>query len=787
MRFGGVRTFTALVFSLLFANFLSGQQILSGQLDEQLRSVALGHDTAKAQLLLAQGASVRAPDKNGDTALYWAIYGGDAQMVKLLLSNGADANAKDSGGNTPLAFGLGLSFLRLNPDIASLLLNAKPDRQVVDDALIYAAGKGDTQGVKLLLEKGAHIDGKNKDGETALTRAVWQCQAETVKLLLEKGASPGLKNAQHDSALSLAAAHERNLVVSAADPDNAEYRIADVLLDMGANVDEPDDFGRTPLLSAVERGDIPLMKLLLRKGANVGYKDHNGDSPLRHGLISDSDTQIENPDVAALLLDNASTDLRDDVLNLALVDAAHRGDKVEVQLLLDKGAKIDAKTSRYGSTALISAVERDQIETVKLLLDNGADPSATNGRGQTALTIAAGSKWDTTYKPDARLLDLLRNAHRTARQELHEEVARLAGNPNDDALREQIIKDVASINPPPAIPDEARKALVEGATLMKSMHTLDDFLATKDKFETAIEKAPYWADAYYDYASALEQMGWYADAAKQLKRYLLFDVPSDEAQRVRDRITALDTQRELAERSAEEEQRKERMKYVMGGARRINSGEAPSDWKAISGSERLGIEGTYAYTFGSHYDYPNVFQMPNGHYIAATLVAMSSSSGGYAGDQVFITDITHADNVRGRLLAFGTVNDHIDLSGFAYKVSISDRNRDGVITVLELSTGAGFTLPIANLYIARYMGTINSRFMPNFDLGYAPGSDTMYALLFNNKLTSSGCFGKCAPNVDQDPLSLTPTYVFALDRKDGPIGNSGYFIHWHGQAWNIEK
>ena len=58
----------------------------------------------------------------------------------------------------------------------------------LNDQLIQAAKAGDTSAVQQLLDKGANIEARNKDGHTALMNAANQGKTEVVKLLLEKGA-----------------------------------------------------------------------------------------------------------------------------------------------------------------------------------------------------------------------------------------------------------------------------------------------------------------------------------------------------------------------------------------------------------------------------------------------------------------------------------------------------------------------------------------------------------------------------------------------------------------------
>jgi ankyrin repeat protein len=75
-----------------------------------------GHADA-AEVLLAHGAKIGAPDVCGWTPLHTAAVRNHINVVKLLLAKGAEVNAKDRTGQTPLR--LALKYRR--PDIAELL------------------------------------------------------------------------------------------------------------------------------------------------------------------------------------------------------------------------------------------------------------------------------------------------------------------------------------------------------------------------------------------------------------------------------------------------------------------------------------------------------------------------------------------------------------------------------------------------------------------------------------------------------------------------------------------
>ncbi len=104
----------------------------------------------------------------------------------------------------------------------------------LNDRLIAAARDGKTDAIQPLLDKGANIEARNGDGETALIVAAKYFWTDTVKLLLEKGADIEAKNIQDQTPLMSTACSDKTL--SENEKINKTNTVK-LLVDKGADVD----------------------------------------------------------------------------------------------------------------------------------------------------------------------------------------------------------------------------------------------------------------------------------------------------------------------------------------------------------------------------------------------------------------------------------------------------------------------------------------------------------------------------------------------------------------------
>ena len=151
-----------------------------------IHDAAVKGDVAAITAALDAGAGVDESDGKA-TPLYLAVRGGHLAAAKLLMERGADANVAP----TPL---LGPPLMpalaKRRVDLINLLLQggANPNAQRGgESALHIAVRSGCLDCVKALVEAGADVNAKTKDGKTPLHMAKFKGQHEVAAYLLSHG------------------------------------------------------------------------------------------------------------------------------------------------------------------------------------------------------------------------------------------------------------------------------------------------------------------------------------------------------------------------------------------------------------------------------------------------------------------------------------------------------------------------------------------------------------------------------------------------------------------------
>lgn len=144
------------------------------------------------------------------------------------------------------------------------------------------------------------------------------------------------------------------------------------------------------------------------------------------------------------------------------------------------------------------------------------------------------------------------------REQLQQYVTQLQANPTDDALREKIIQLALTLEPKPAVPDDAAVAAAKGKTIFAhaaETGSKDDLRAAADAFAQASLLAPWMPAYYFNQGSALEKAGQFDESIKALNFYLVAAPNAPDVSDVRGKIEGIkyekeSSAKELAEQTA---------------------------------------------------------------------------------------------------------------------------------------------------------------------------------------------------------------------------------------------
>lgn len=146
---------------------------------------------------LKEDRSLALANDHGRNLICAAAIGWDLPRLSLLLEFGADVETQDAGGHNPLyrvANGQGRDEAEGRATLELLIKHGANVNQVTGvggmTPLHMSARRGTPRIAEALLDAGADVDARDKNGETPLRRAVNCGQESVVSLLLKRGANP---------------------------------------------------------------------------------------------------------------------------------------------------------------------------------------------------------------------------------------------------------------------------------------------------------------------------------------------------------------------------------------------------------------------------------------------------------------------------------------------------------------------------------------------------------------------------------------------------------------------
>ena len=399
---------------------------------EALFTAIENDDVEIVRLLIEAGTDVNAPAGfGGNTPLHVAVEQGNGEIVKILVAAGADVNAEGFMSRTPLS----LATEEGATEIMRILLGPGPEAgtsadgedkeaasapSIGSEALFTAIEKSDVEMVRLLVEAGADVNAAEGFGRsTPLLDAVEQSDVEIVRLLLEAGADVnapagfGGNTALHEAVENGDAEMVKILVAAGANVEAEGFmrrtplslaaeegatEIVQILLGPGPVADTSEDgedkkppsqsaIGSEPLFTAIEKGDVEMVRLLVEAGADVNAAEGFGGNTPLHEAVEKGDAEM----VKILVAAGADVEAEGFMSRTPLSLAAEEGATEIMQILLGPGPDADtsedgedkevAPTPSIGSEALFTAIENGDVEMVRLLVEAGADVNAAEGFG----------------------------------------------------------------------------------------------------------------------------------------------------------------------------------------------------------------------------------------------------------------------------------------------------------------------------------------------------------------------------------------------------------------------
>jgi ankyrin repeat protein len=408
-------------------------------------------------LLLEAGALKDLHNLNGHTALLFALFQSHLEIANKLIDAGADPDAADLDGETPLMEAAQKGFVPIvrkliekgatidrvskltytarryalqfkHIDVVQILDRAMEeqldesfsedeDGEYIDGfdnddvpTIWEAASDGDFELLQWHLQNGVSVDSWNQFGETPLMLAAAYGYIDAVQELLARGAQINLRDVNGNSALL------RGLL-------KIHVPVAVLLLERGADPNVENVHGQTPWIVSVDSYLPEISTRLLARGANpYASLQARLDAQERERLHVGSEAEKffeengqefpydsiweaaanEDLEVVNWHLDGGyDIEERNEDGETLLIVAAANGNRILVELLIKRGAALDA-VDDLGNTALVKALstgrviksnnvneeQGEQSLIAKILLDAGANPKLRNILGRSALQVA---------------------------------------------------------------------------------------------------------------------------------------------------------------------------------------------------------------------------------------------------------------------------------------------------------------------------------------------------------------------------------------------------------------
>ncbi len=230
------------------------------------------------KLLLHYNFDINQSTTAGFSSLYIAVNNNALEIVNLLIKAGANINHANHKGSTPIMRAAKLGFLEIVKTLYFAKASINDFNKYGNSALLIAIAENNQKVVAFLLGHDANIFQINKSGQSAYGLA---------------------KESKSEFMMDLLIIHYLKMAVRIGKPalllaiNNADVEFMMYLLNRHYDVDNLFDNKLTPLIVAILSNNIPIIKDLIKVGANVNLKSKDGSFPLLYA-VKNGELEIVN-------------------------------------------------------------------------------------------------------------------------------------------------------------------------------------------------------------------------------------------------------------------------------------------------------------------------------------------------------------------------------------------------------------------------------------------------------------------------------------------------------------
>lgn len=333
-----------------------------------------------------------------------------SQIVNFIRSDiekyPAKINKQNSKGYTPLMYICSQHFtnLILRTECEHLIkylvdngANVNFKNKEGDSILLMAVSNQMYDSIDLLIHFGANIRIKNAEGETVLMIECKsnKCKYENIKKLIDAGSNVNDKNNEGSTALHIACGpviaktgHALNLFFK-------KIKIVELLIKSGSKVNEKDNNGRTALIISCLENCLFFTTILIKSGAFINEVDNEGNTALisicskyieKQNRIFDNVYKLIDAGADAKIKNSMGKSAFDFVRNAEILTLLEISTLSNVNIQDEKGNTPLMKLCSKGYS-----IDLDD-KTFDYIIKKGADVNIQNSDGDTALMLLCKNK-----------------------------------------------------------------------------------------------------------------------------------------------------------------------------------------------------------------------------------------------------------------------------------------------------------------------------------------------------------------------------------------------------------